>query len=76
MIYLWYSTTINHTLIIFLFIFQELSEICSQPRLVAVAKTKPKDVIIEAYNEGQRHFGENYVDELTKKAHDEEVRHF
>ena len=31
------------------------------PRLVAVSKTKPMDMIIEAYREGQRHFGENYI---------------
>lgn len=31
------------------------------PRLVAVSKTKPVNDIIEAYNAGQRHFGENYV---------------
>ena len=30
-------------------------------RLVAVSKTKTIDEIIEAYDAGQRHFGENYV---------------
>ena len=30
-------------------------------RLVAVSKTKPKNLIVEAYNCGQRYFGENYV---------------
>ncbi|RKP38035.1 hypothetical protein BJ085DRAFT_36116 [Dimargaris cristalligena] len=30
-------------------------------RLVAVSKTKPVEAILEAYNVGQRHFGENYV---------------
>ncbi len=29
--------------------------------LVAVSKKKSIDDIIEAYNAGQRHFGENYV---------------
>ena len=29
--------------------------------MVAVSKTKSVDDIIEAYNAGQRHFGENYV---------------
>ncbi|KAL3268166.1 hypothetical protein HHI36_007293 [Cryptolaemus montrouzieri] len=38
------------------------------PRLVAVSKTKPVESIIEAYEEGQRHFGENYVQELEEKA--------
>ena len=36
--------------------------------LVAVSKTKPIEAIIEAYEAGQRHFGENYVDELIEKA--------
>ena len=31
------------------------------PRLVAVSKTKPIEMFIEAYKTGQRHFGENYV---------------
>jgi len=30
-------------------------------RLVAVSKTKPIEQIIQAYQAGQRHFGENYV---------------
>lgn len=38
------------------------------PCLVAVSKTKPADVIVEAYEAGQRHFGENYVQELEEKA--------
>ncbi|KAL1449852.1 hypothetical protein WDU94_002324 [Cyamophila willieti] len=45
----------------------------SQPRLVAVSKTKPKEAIIEAYNCGQTHFGENYVQELVEKGHDSDV---
>ncbi|MFY0653256.1 MAG: YggS family pyridoxal phosphate-dependent enzyme [Cyclobacteriaceae bacterium] len=36
--------------------------------LVAVSKTKPSDVILEAYNAGQREFGENKVQELAKKS--------
>ncbi|XP_078669914.1 pyridoxal phosphate homeostasis protein-like [Branchiostoma floridae x Branchiostoma belcheri] len=44
-----------------------------QPRLVAVTKTKPKDLILSAYKAGQRHFGENYVQELTDKASDPEI---
>lgn len=31
------------------------------PRLVAVSKTKPPDMVVEAYKQGQRNFGENYV---------------
>lgn len=37
-------------------------------QLVAVSKTKPVEDIIDAYNVGQRHFGENYVKELEEKA--------
>ncbi|KAL7031093.1 hypothetical protein ACKWTF_006894 [Chironomus riparius] len=39
-------------------------------QLVAVSKTKPVEAILEAYEEGQRHFGENYVQELQDKAND------
>jgi hypothetical protein len=38
------------------------------PRLVAVSKTKPAEAILEAYEAGQRHFGENYVQEVTDKS--------
>uniref|UniRef100_A0A915HZ07 Pyridoxal phosphate homeostasis protein n=1 Tax=Romanomermis culicivorax TaxID=13658 RepID=A0A915HZ07_ROMCU len=40
------------------------------PRLVAVSKTKPIRDILEAYESGQRYFGENYVQELIDKAND------
>src|SRR5574343_1879406 len=36
--------------------------------LVAVSKTKPMEAIMEAYEAGQRDFGENYVQELCEKA--------
>ncbi|XP_060648529.1 pyridoxal phosphate homeostasis protein isoform X1 [Drosophila nasuta] len=39
-----------------------------KPLLLAVSKTKPAECIIEAYNAGQRHFGENYVQELVEKS--------
>ncbi|KAG7190083.1 hypothetical protein KM043_006219 [Ampulex compressa] len=39
-----------------------------EPRLVAVSKLKPAELIIAAYEAGQRHFGENYVNELVEKA--------
>uniref|UniRef100_A0A8D8Y6C3 Pyridoxal phosphate homeostasis protein n=1 Tax=Cacopsylla melanoneura TaxID=428564 RepID=A0A8D8Y6C3_9HEMI len=45
----------------------------SKPRLIAVSKTKPKQAIIEAYNCGQEHFGENYVQELVEKGHDTDI---
>lgn len=35
--------------------------------LIAVSKTKPVNAIQEAYNAGQRHFGENKVQEMTDK---------
>ena len=37
-------------------------------RLMAVSKTVPPEVIIEAYNAGQRLFGENRVQEFADKA--------
>lgn len=51
--------------------FQGLPDI--KPRLVAVSKTKPKELIFAAYENGQRHFGENYVQELVEKSNDPEV---
>lgn len=36
--------------------------------LIAVSKTKPNHLILEAYNAGQRHFGENYIQELVDKS--------
>ncbi|EFA09643.1 Proline synthase co-transcribed bacterial homolog protein-like Protein [Tribolium castaneum] len=42
---------------------------CKPPRLVAVTKTKPVELIVQAYEAGQRHFGENYVQELEEKSH-------
>lgn len=43
-------------------------EVGSNPRLVAVSKIMPVEVVMEAYKENQRHFGENYVQELCEKA--------
>ncbi len=37
-------------------------------RLVAVSKTKPPELVREAYEAGQRDFGENYAQELVAKA--------
>lgn len=36
--------------------------------LIAVSKTKPNEMIMEAYETGQRDFGENYIQELVAKA--------
>ena len=36
--------------------------------LVAVSKTKPKELLLEAYEAGQRVFGENRIHELLEKS--------
>ncbi len=46
------------------------SQIPSNITLVAVSKTKPNEMLIEAYNAGQRDFGENYVQELVDKQNE------
>ena len=43
------------------------AELPENVTLVAVSKTKPVEVLQEAYNVGQRHFGENYIQELEEK---------
>ena len=43
------------------------SEIPSEVALVAVSKTKPKEALLEAYQTGQRIFGENKIQEMTDK---------
>ena len=52
-------------------IAQNLTEIKSQlpahVTLVAVSKTKPVSDLMEAYNAGQRIFGENKIQEMTEK---------
>lgn len=40
----------------------------SEVRLVAVSKTKPLELVKQAYENGQRIFGENYAQELVEKA--------
>ena len=49
--------------------YKKITAICQQYNavLVAVSKTKPIADIQELYDEGQRDFGENYVQELTEK---------
>ena len=44
-----------------------LDTIPSSVELVAVSKTKPNEMIMEAYQAGQRHFGENKIQEMTSK---------
>lgn len=38
--------------------------------LVAVSKTKPNELILEAYQSGQRIFGENKIQEMSQKYQD------
>lgn len=42
-------------------------EIPSHVELIAVSKTKPIALLQEAYNAGQRNFGENKIQEMTEK---------
>ena len=42
--------------------------LASTVKLVAVSKTKPESAITEAYQAGQRDFGENKIQEMTAKA--------
>ena len=44
-----------------------LTQLPTQVRLIAVSKTKPVAAILEAYETGQRDFGENKVQELVEK---------
>lgn len=43
------------------------------PRLIAVSKLKPSSALIEAYEYGQRYFGENYIQELETKSNSPEI---
>ncbi|KAG7363776.1 pyridoxal-5'-phosphate-dependent enzyme, class III [Nitzschia inconspicua] len=47
---------------------QETDRSPTSVRLVAVSKTKPLELLQYAYQNGQRVFGENYVQELVDKA--------
>lgn len=48
-------------------LLQIKSQLPNHVTLVAVSKTKPVADLMEAYNAGQRIFGENYVQELVEK---------
>jgi pyridoxal phosphate enzyme (YggS family) len=48
-------------------LLQIKSQLPNGVTLVAVSKTKPVADLMEAYNTGQRIFGENYVQELVEK---------
>jgi len=43
-------------------------EIPQHVTLIAVSKTKPIEDLQAAYDAGQRHFGENKVQEIVEKA--------
>jgi pyridoxal phosphate enzyme (YggS family) len=48
-------------------LLQIQSKLPSNVTLVAVSKTKPVSDLMEAYNAGQRIFGENKIQEMTEK---------
>ena len=48
-------------------LLQIKSQLPENVTLVAVSKTKPVSDLIEAYNAGQRVFGENKIQEMTEK---------
>lgn len=49
--------------------YKDILQLCNHNNctLIAVSKTKPIAAIQELYDLGQRHFGENYVQELVDK---------
>jgi uncharacterized pyridoxal phosphate-containing UPF0001 family protein len=61
----------NYKINFYKFFFKEDQDI--KPQLIAVSKFQPIDRIIRAYEVGQRHFGENYINELSKKANADEI---
>ncbi len=48
-------------------LLQIKSQLPSNVTLVAVSNTKPVEYLMEAYNAGQRIFGENKIQEMTEK---------
>ena len=48
-------------------LLQIKSQLPENVTLVAVSKTKPVSDLMEAYNAGQRVFGENKIQEMTDK---------
>ena len=52
-----------------------LEEIPSTVKLVAVSKTKSNEEIMQAYNAGQRVFGENKIQEMSRKYEELPKRH-
>lgn len=67
-------TNIKHNLAI---IEQQIQQACHKSQrkrddvnLLAVSKTKPVALIAQAYDAGQRQFGESYVQEAVEKIHE------
>tara|TARA_B110000967_G_C18894155_1_gene569417 strand:+ start:3425 stop:4087 length:663 start_codon:yes stop_codon:yes gene_type:complete len=50
-------------------LLQVRSQLPSQVTLVAVSKTKPVEDLMDAYQSGQRIFGENKIQEMADKHH-------
>ncbi|SEL67338.1 hypothetical protein SAMN05216262_11722 [Colwellia chukchiensis] len=46
---------------------QQAQRAANEVTLLAVSKTKPAEMILQAYDAGQRHFGESYVQEAVDK---------
>lgn len=46
---------------------QKVHRDANEVQLIAVSKTKPVSMLLEAYEAGERHFGENKVQELVSK---------
>lgn len=44
-----------------------VDEIPSHVKLIPISKTKPEDMILDAYNKGYKVFGENKVQDLVRK---------
>ncbi len=47
---------------------QSVGRVAGATKLIAVSKSQPAEAVREAYEAGQRDFGENYVQELADKA--------
>merc|ERR1712169_50503 len=68
------STTLESVIDNYKNVLQKINEksetlkLSEKPTLVAVSKTKPADLVQLLYDNGQRHFGENYVQELFEKS--------
>lgn len=68
------STNMNNIADQLALAYHNLTEKCQMlervqpPLLLAVSKTKPISAVLDAYQAGQRHFAENYPQELADKA--------